>query len=290
MIPRLSVAMIVKDEESCLGMCLESVRDADEIVVVDTGSTDRTKEIAAGYTDRIHDWPWRDDFAAARNQALRHATGDWVLSIDADEVLEAGGMDRLRRRVASETHRTLSLEVVAAGTGASHWFPRAFRREPGIFWRGAIHETLSVVEDNRGDVRITYGSSAAHAKDPDRSLRILRREVARDPSATREVFYLAREYWYRGDFASAAHWYGDYLTRATWHPEMADAHLMLARCHWALSRGAEARGHCLQAIGLNPDFREALLFMSEITWPETARRWREMADTASNRGVLFVRA
>src|SRR3989338_2192906 len=86
--PWLSLCMIVRDEEQFLEDCLRSVQGlADEIIIVDTGSKDKTKEIAARYTPAIFDLPWQDDFALARNESLKRATGDWILVLDADEVL-----------------------------------------------------------------------------------------------------------------------------------------------------------------------------------------------------------
>ena len=84
----VSVAMIVKTEERTLARCLDSIRGAvDEIVIVDTGSVDATVEIARRYTDRIFEFPWIDDFAAARQFAFDQATGDWVAWLDADDVV-----------------------------------------------------------------------------------------------------------------------------------------------------------------------------------------------------------
>src|ERR1700675_1152507 len=82
----LSAALIVRDEAVMLGDCLRSLCGfADEVVVVDTGSTDGTRELAAGLGARVVTFPWRGDFAAARNEALRHARGRWILYVDADE-------------------------------------------------------------------------------------------------------------------------------------------------------------------------------------------------------------
>jgi glycosyltransferase involved in cell wall biosynthesis len=86
----LSVCMIVKDEEPVLARCLACARRfADEIIVVDTGSVDRTKEIAAGFTDRVYEYAWRDDFAAARNYSYSLANCDYIMWLDADDVVEA---------------------------------------------------------------------------------------------------------------------------------------------------------------------------------------------------------
>lgn len=92
----ISLCMIVRDEEAVLGRCLESVAPAvDEIIVVDTGSLDGTKAVAAAYTDRIFDFAWVDDFAAARNASFAKATGDYILWLDADDVLLPEDLDAL---------------------------------------------------------------------------------------------------------------------------------------------------------------------------------------------------
>ena len=93
----ISLCMIVKNEEAVLDRCLGSVADlVEEIIIVDTGSTDRTKEIAAGYTDKIYDFQWIHDFSAARNYAFSLASCDYIYSADADEVLDAENRERFR--------------------------------------------------------------------------------------------------------------------------------------------------------------------------------------------------
>ena len=95
----ISVCMIVKNEEKQLRACLESLRPiADEIIVCDTGSADRTKEIAAEFTDKIYDFEWIDDFAAARNFVFSKATMEYIYTADADEVIDADNI-RLFQRV-----------------------------------------------------------------------------------------------------------------------------------------------------------------------------------------------
>jgi len=86
----ISLCMIVKNEEAVLDRCLSSIADLmDEIIIVDTGSTDRTKEIASRYTNQIYDFPWQNDFSAARNFSFSKATMDYIYTADADEVLDS---------------------------------------------------------------------------------------------------------------------------------------------------------------------------------------------------------
>ena len=133
-----------------------------------------------------------------------------------------------------------------------------------------------------------YGYSEAHKADPDRALRILLREVAKNPRPTREVYYLAREYWYRRNYAEAARLYEDYLTRGTWSPEVADAWLMLARCRWYQNQGEKARDACLQSLKWNAQNSAACRLMAEMSGPKNAARWREVAATATDADVLWV--
>jgi len=300
---KLSVAIIAKNEESCIATCLESVKDADEIIVVDTGSSDKTMEIALKYTDKVfNDYMWADNFAEARNHVLAKCTGDWILSIDCDEYIEPTGIAKLRAAIAdAESHKfkTVNCKCIATRGGGMHVSPRCFRRCHEIFWCGAVHNYINITEDNICDVKIYFGYSEAHKKDPDRALRILKREVDKNPKLIREVFYLAREYWYRRDKSNPKNMddnpnmkesirlYQDYLTRAWCGPEIADAHYMLALCYWHSWQGDKARDECLQAIKINTNFKKALLLMSDMSGPINKKRWREFAETANNSGVLF---
>ena len=93
----ISLCMIVKNEEKILERCLDSVADlVDEIVIADTGSTDATREIARRYTEKVYDFPWTDDFSAARNFVFSRATQEYIYSADADEVLSPENRERFR--------------------------------------------------------------------------------------------------------------------------------------------------------------------------------------------------
>jgi glycosyltransferase involved in cell wall biosynthesis/tetratricopeptide (TPR) repeat protein len=144
-IPTLTVCMIVKNEEKFLGQCLQSVHGvASQIVVVDTGSTDRTIEIAKEHGAEIHAFAWRDDFSAARNAALEHATGDWVLSIDADEELLPEHKETLGRELQAASAMAYRLPIIDKGreTEGRSYVPRLFRNAPGLFFLGRVHEQV----------------------------------------------------------------------------------------------------------------------------------------------------
>ena len=106
---KLSLCMIVKDEQDVLARCLASAAElADEIVIADTGSRDNTKEIAKSFTDKVFDFAWEDDFSAARNFSFSKATGDYVMWLDADDVIEESDLKGfLALKAALETERPI---------------------------------------------------------------------------------------------------------------------------------------------------------------------------------------
>ncbi len=141
--------MIVRDEEQFLADCLKSVHGAvDEIVVVDTGSGDRTVEIAKDFGSRVYSFEWQDDFAAARNEALRRCRGEWVLALDADERLVGDAARQIRAETARDDVDAwyLTLAGVSA-TGEEHppvRLLRMFRRTPKCRYFGRIHEQIDL--------------------------------------------------------------------------------------------------------------------------------------------------
>jgi glycosyltransferase involved in cell wall biosynthesis len=294
---RVSVVLICKNEEAVLARCLESVKEADEIIICDTGSTDRTIEIAQQYTDQIFtDYVWEDHFANARNHALSKATGDWVLSIDADEYLTCSF--QTVRDAAARAFMAVNVKMTAEyGPTSSFWFPRLFLRSPNVWWEGAIHNHLSVMGEDVGNVSITFGYSPAHQQDPLRTLRILEKEVADRPDCIRERFYLGREYFYRGQYDKALIMLGRYVQQSRFLAEKAEAFLTMSRTYWELRMPDDARDALLQCLAINPHFKEAVLFMAVLAgdglgnprWQRNANQWKKMAETADNEEVLFLR-
>ena len=145
--PQLSLTMIVKDEGKYLGDCLESVKDiADEIIIVDTGSTDDTIEIAKNYGAKIFNFEWANDFSLARNYALSKAKGDWILYLDADERLDARSKSELKKLVSSNQRIGYYCTVLSldrdSGRDNSIRYVRLFANYHGIYFSGKVHEQI----------------------------------------------------------------------------------------------------------------------------------------------------
>ncbi len=142
--------MIVKNEERFLRGCLESVKDlVDEIVIVDTGSTDSTKEIAAEFGAKVSDFTWCDDFSAARNESLNHTTGDWILYLDADERIHEEYHKAVRRLISSGKGDAFLLNLrskVGLDENSQYHvasYPRLFRKLKGLRFTGKVHEQIT---------------------------------------------------------------------------------------------------------------------------------------------------
>lgn len=160
---KLSLCMIARNEEAYLAEALKSAQDvADEIIVVDTGSSDRTVEIAREYGAKVFFMEWQNDFAAARNESLRHATGEWVLVMDADERIPEQFKDNLRALLIP-TEQPLSyliyirnyLNEQDEGSVLGHYMVRLFRKTAESRFFGVIHEQLY---PNWGEVTIPEDS------------------------------------------------------------------------------------------------------------------------------------
>lgn len=219
--PTLGLAMIVRDEEENLRRCLPGARPlVQEIVVVDTGSRDGSREVAAEWGARVVEYPWQGDFAQARNVALDHLTTDWVLVLDADERLAGDYLRVIPRAIRNPFVAGYLLEIVnflgdnLISGAATHASVRLFRRLPGYRYEGPIHEQIShAIVASRGRIRPLPGVSVLHygylgqlveAQDKEeRNLGILRRRVAEDPRDSFAHFNLGVEHMRRRELGQA---------------------------------------------------------------------------------------
>ena len=227
---RLTLCLIAKNEESMLPGCLESVRGVvDEIVLVDTGSTDGTMALARAAGATVLERPWDDDFSAPRNLAAAHARGDYILMLDADERLAPGagqaltaavrlggfhlGMVRLHNATRKDAPPAEILGG-AARAGTVMVLPRVFRRADGLEWRGAIHETVGEwLLRSKGRRRLLDVDLVHLGYTPDmlvgrdkrqRNIALLRKRVALDGDDITAHGYLALELLEGGQVEEAA--------------------------------------------------------------------------------------
>ncbi len=215
----ISLCMIVKNEEETLKRCLRSIEGIpDEIIIIDTGSDDATKDIAGGYTSRVFDFEWVDDFSAARNYSFAQATMEWILWIDADDVLLPEDRTKLR-----ELKNSLSTGVDAVSmlyhtafdeshnVTQSSRLLRLVRRSKGFAWDGVVHEELVTEEQYRSfdsDIVVTHRKPASGSGPSRRNLQIYQKHFhAGQKMRPRDLFHYARELQVNEQFDKAIPYY-----------------------------------------------------------------------------------
>lgn len=217
---RISACLIAKNEEKHLGRCLTSIRKVvDEIVVVDTGSTDATIQIAKSFGAKVSHFAWSDDFAAARNESLKHATGDWILWIDADEELTESSLAAVERAIVRPHFGGFAIEIVNFTDDTSqdaqyvHRPIRLFRNLPGVKFEGRIHEQVapSIAAQELpwahlpGAKLLHYGyrpSEMVERGKVDRTVKLIGKVLAETPEDAFQWFNLANAYTSANDFQS----------------------------------------------------------------------------------------
>jgi tetratricopeptide (TPR) repeat protein len=262
---RCSLCMIVRDEERYLAGCLESVAElVHEIVVVDTGSTDSTLDIARRFGARVFHFPWVDDFSAARNECLRHATGEWIFWLDADERLDAPSRSKFQQLL-----KTLGNQNAAFGM-AIIYLPapgnllatatkmiRMFRHHPQMHWKNRIHEEIvsalrasgaRVVWTEIAIQNLGYQDLAERARKNERDLRLLLMDYAQNPDDRSVLFYLGRTYFCMQRPAQAL----PMLRRSLEHSRADDGspldlYLLIVECHRRLGQVKEGLAVCRAA-------------------------------------------
>ncbi len=195
--PKLTLSMIVKNEEKYLEDCLASVKDVvDEIVIVDTGSTDSTLEIAAKYDSKVYHFKWIDDFSAARNYALSKSAGDWILYLDADERLSKNSIAEIKDIIKSKNNTGYSCTVNSineiSGISNKMKYIRFFANSDKLYFTGKAHEQIekSLLELNYqikdSDIEIIHlGYNVEQSelnKKAERNLKLLIEEYQAKPS------------------------------------------------------------------------------------------------------------
>jgi tetratricopeptide (TPR) repeat protein len=277
----VSLCLIVKNEEANLPACLESAADLfQEIVVVDTGSADRTREVAARFGARVFDFPWQDSFAAARNATLRHATGAWVFWLDADDRLDEANRAKLRVLLADLTHenaayvlKCVCLPGEAGGQATVVDHVRLFRNHPALRCEYRVHEQI-LPSVRRLGALVRWADVAIHHvgyQGPDlrrrklqRDLRLLRLEEKEQPGDPFTLFNLGAVCHELGRATEAL----PYLRRSLERSQPGDSIVrklfaLIAQCHRRLRQTSEALAACREGRRHYPEDAE-LLFLEGL--------------------------
>jgi tetratricopeptide (TPR) repeat protein len=265
--PTISLCMIVRDEAAALPDCLaRAVPQVDEVIVVDTGSQDNTVAIAQSYQAQIHHFPWQDDFAAARNAALHHATGDWVLVLDADEWLLPAALPSLRTLIQRPEVLVVNLlrQEVGAQQSPYSLVSRLFRRRPDIYFQRPYHEliddsVLAILQREPGWVVVDlptvaiahtgYQATAiAQRHKAERAERIMARYLAQHPQDAYIANKLGALYADTGNLALAQPLLEQALQSPRLEPPLRyELHYHLASVHATLANALQAEP------GLDPE-------------------------------------
>ncbi|MGQ9747557.1 MAG: tetratricopeptide repeat protein [Candidatus Caldatribacteriaceae bacterium] len=218
--PSLSLCMIVKNEEKNLPRTLTLAKEVvDEIIVVDTGSTDRTVEVARSFGAQVYFFKWCDDFSAARNESLKYASGDWILVMDADEEMKVEDLKKIKilLRITDCMAFDLLIKSYLSPTERSAeigYLTRVFRNHPAVRFRNRIHETVNAsVQEIGGKISRLHYITVFHRgyehigktfqKVNDRNFKILLSEYQENPDDLRVVSYLGATYLGQGKVAEA---------------------------------------------------------------------------------------
>lgn len=297
----LTASIIAKNEEEMIGTMLDSIKGVDEIMVIDTGSTDNTVKICQEKGAKVFTgYLWEDDFAKARNVAKEKATGEWLLIIDCDEIFEQD-IARLKELLKAPEMKNMDAIFMSVNTGAEvNSQIRVFRNIPNIEWFGEFHNLPYMVTargheripDNRifrSSFKITANFSPNHHRDPDRTMRILQNVIRKNPHNTRALYYMARELLNRQRIIEAMGYLNLYVRIAPQTNELADVYFILATCELDLGNVEGGLDNALKAIKLLPSLKAAWALLYNIAHPDFKQYWKAAYEMSDNKGALFVR-
>lgn len=315
----LSVVIIARDEEHQLPELFETIAGVEDVVLVDDGSTDKTAWLARKLGARVYKvgdrfmdssptaddverfrgfFGWEPRFTtedrffssyAARNFAASKAKHDFVYNPDCDErtTWDLGEIRALLPE--ADVVRYHFQQSVAESFFANKLYRRSL-----FSFRGRVHEAI-VAETEGARIVVAEHMSVVHQQEhkPARQgpgILVALEFAATAEDSVRNLFYLGREYARLGDYSKAMVTLERYLERAVWHPEMAEALFIQGAVSFAMNNPDEARRRLLAAIGLNPNFREALNLLAASAEGADREAWSRYAATATDEGVLFRRS
>lgn len=292
----LSVCLIVKDEEEVIGRCLDCVKEfADEIIVVDTGSTDGTVNEVKRFTDKVYFFKWRDDFSAARNFAFEKATCDFVMWLDADDLITAENIKKIiqLKDIVSE-YDMVMMNYAASFDGDKPTFvyrrERIFRRDKNYKFSGAVHEAVTP------NGRIYHSDAAIYHKkikrgEPLRNLKIYQKQISSGEMLDgRQKFYYGRELLFNRMYREAIAVLEDFLNGEGWVVNKCEACLNLHRAYLEIGDETRAMSSLLRSLTFaSPNAETCCIlgdyffgkneYKSAAYWYENALKCTDSVDT-----------
>ncbi|MDF1543644.1 MAG: tetratricopeptide repeat protein [bacterium] len=280
--PTISACMIVRNEETMLSACLDSIRDwVDEIILVDTGSTDRTPEIASEYRAKIYHQQWQDDFSFHRNYSISQSNSDWILIIDADERIPREDVAEIKSAIGDSNNSLISLTIENVTPGGDRISSltssvRLFKRELGLKYNGIVHNELVLPPNERiiavpSRIRhLGYNLDLGRMSEKfQRTKRLLEKQVKSEPNNPFASFNYAQQ------LCNEDSNYGtnnattvidnanktielSQNERGRRHLWMMSLH-QLARAYFNLQDYQRARNYCLQAVAMKPNYLDVLI-------------------------------
>lgn len=252
----ISVCMIVKNESKTLERVLKCIKQfADEIIIVDTGSCDNTKEIAKKYTDNIFDFVWQNDFSKARNFAFSKASKDYQMWLDADDVITKENIEKINKLKTESGDVDVYMCKYSIGFDQlnvpylTYYRERILKRSKKFMWQGFVHEVIApsgTIEYTDIEIehrKINFGN-------PKRNLKLYQNAIKSGHELEpRELYYYARELFYNGYFTKAIRCFRKFLKlENTFSPDHLGAFLMLCDCYTAKNELEKAEDVMFEAL------------------------------------------
>jgi glycosyltransferase involved in cell wall biosynthesis len=271
----ISACLIVKNEEKILARCLESIKEiVDEIIIVDTGSTDRTKEISSNYTDKIYDYKWIDNFADARNFSFSKASMDYIYVADADEVIDEENREKFIKLKSAllpeidivQMKYTNQLQFNTTYNFDTEDRPKLYKRLRRFYWTDPIHETVvlePVIYDS--DIEIIHLPESNHAP---RDFNAFRKIIKRGDVLSKKLISMyAKELFIAGepsDFIAAKEYFEQLADEPASIDELKVYQCILVRCARIMDKQVDLMKHALKNIANDKPSAEVCYDLGEF--------------------------
>ena len=289
----LSLCMIVKDEENVIRRCLDSVINiVDEIIIVDTGSTDTTKEIVKEYTSKIYDFKWIDDFSEARNFSFSKASKEYILWMDADEYFDKENQEKLIKLKSNLSNNidavTFETNMLGCNNTCFTFIGRRNRivkKDKDFRWIGFVHEYIDLSGDILdSDIVITHHKVKSVS---DRNLKLYRKNVeAGNKLSDRDLYYYGKELYCNKYYEEAIAILEEFITKAIWVEEIIDSLCKIGKCYLFLNNHKKSREYFYRCFeytcpninifyNIAESFELQKEYLKAITWYEAILKLEE---------------